>query len=602
MKVYECILSLFGGIAIFITAMNMMSSNLQKLAGSKMKLLLTKKANSNIIYAGIGAIIAMVIQSSAAVSVMSIGFVNADMINLSQATAVIMGANFGSSIIGVLASLDSLNINVYFSFISFAGIVFTFFKKEKLKTIGGIICGLGMIFIGLNLMKESCNHDSFKDILRSTLEKIDFPLALLLIGLLFTSLIQSSSAMTGLIIVMVQGGSMDMKSGLFIILGANIGSCSTAIISTLGKSLNSRRTGIICLMFKTFGTFVFTVITWLFDSKIIKILEKINKNPAMQIAWFNVFFKLFSTLISLPIIKIFVLISTKIIKGEHDKNKVKQWRKAFNHINRRFLKVPEIAEEQIKKEIKDIMDLSRKNMNINVSELLEQNNHYTEEIYVTNDLINFLNFDLVKFLVKLSQQVKSELSDETTNNFLLLNHIIKINRYIAEINEINIAMKNKEIKFDENSIKSINSLNELINQLFDLAIKYIDNIQDNKNGSYMAITEKFKYLKNNLFQEKSNNIITGKISVALGFKFIFIISNFEKICTNLERSILVLKKEKLNIKNKSFEQRKDYDILLIKHKHKNSMQTDSTSRNRLSLKSDSSNVVHIGDKINKSIN
>ena len=250
MKVYECILSLFGGIAIFITAMNMMSSNLQKLAGSKMKLLLTKKANSNIIYAGIGAIIAMVIQSSAAVSVMSIGFVNADMINLSQATAVIMGANFGSSIIGVLASLDSLNINVYFSFVSFAGIVFTFFKKEKLKTIGGIICGLGMIFIGLNLMKESCNHDSFKNILRSTLEKIDFPLALLLIGLLFTSLIQSSSAMTGLIIVMVQGVSMDMKSGLFIILGANIGSCSTAIISTLGKSLNSRRTGIICFFSK----------------------------------------------------------------------------------------------------------------------------------------------------------------------------------------------------------------------------------------------------------------------------------------------------------------------------------------------------------------
>ena len=278
-------------------------------------------------------------------------------------------------------------------------------------------------------------------------------------------------------------------------------------------------------------------------------------------------------MISLPIIKIFVLISTKIIKGEHDKRKVKQWRKAFNHINRRFLKVPEIAEEQIKKEIKDIMDLSRKNMNINVSEILEQNNHYTEEIYVTNDLINFLNFDLVKFLVKLSQQVKSELSDETTNNFLLLNHIIKINRYITEINEINIAMKNKEIKFDENSIKSINSLNELINQLFDLAIKYIDNIQDNKNGPYMAITEKFKYLKNNLFQENSNNIITGRISVALGFKFIFIISNFEKIC-----------------------------ILLIKHKHKNSMQTDSTSRNRLSLKSDSSNVVHTGDKINKSIN
>ena len=171
MKVYECILSLFGGIAVFIAAMNLMSSNLQKIAGSKMKLLLTKKANSRFIYAGIGAIIAMVIQSSAAVSVMSIGFVNADMINLSQATAVIMGANFGCSIIGILASLESLNINVYFSFISFIGIILTFIKKEKIKCIGGIICGLGMIFIGLNLMKKSCDHESFKKVLRSTFEK-----------------------------------------------------------------------------------------------------------------------------------------------------------------------------------------------------------------------------------------------------------------------------------------------------------------------------------------------------------------------------------------------------------------------------------------------
>ena len=318
MKLYECILSLFGGIAVFIAAMNMMSSNLQKLAGSKMKLLLTKKASNNLIYAGIGTIIAMVIQSSSAVSVMSIGFVNADILNLSQATAVIMGANFGSSIIGVLASLDSLNIDVYFSFVSFIGIVFSFFKKEKLKIIGGIICGLGMIFIGLNLMKESCDHDSFKKVLRDILEKIEFPLALLLLGLVFTALIQSSSAMTGLIIVMVQGGSMNMRSGLFIIIGSNIGTSATAIISTIGKSLNARRTGIIHLIFKIFGTFIFTIFVWIFNSEIINFLEKLNNKPAMQLAWFNVFFKLVSTLISLPLINILIFISTKIIKGENE--------------------------------------------------------------------------------------------------------------------------------------------------------------------------------------------------------------------------------------------------------------------------------------------
>ena len=600
MKVHECILSLFGGIAVFITAMNLMSSNLQKIAGSKMKLLLTQKANNSLIYAAIGAIIAMVIQSSAAVTVMAIGFVNADMINLSQASAVIMGANFGCSIIGVLASLESLNINVYFSFVSFIGIVFTFFKKEKFQAIGGIICGLGMIFIGLNLMKESCDHESFKNVLRSALIKIDFPLFLVLIGTIFTALIQSSSAMTGLIIVMVQGDAMDMKSGLFIILGANIGTSATTIISTIGKSLNSRRTGIIYLIFKIFGTGIFTIFTWIFSNGIIKILGKINKNPAMQIAWFNVFFKLFSSLISLPIRNIFVFIATKIIKGEKEKSDKKQWRKAFKYINKRFLKVPIIAEEQIKKEIKIIIDLSKKNMDINISELLEQNNKYNAEINVTKDLINYLNFESAKFLVKIKKPINEKIDDEISNNFLLLNHLIKINKYINEIFEINIKMKNKEIKFNEEEIKDITNLKELINKLFDLVIKSFDENHENKNGEYIMLIEKIRKIQNSLFQQNYINTITGKISVSLGFNFIYILSDFEKICSNLEKMITIIKKEKGNLKNKSFEHRNDYDILLIKHK--NSLLINSSSRNTLSLDKGSIKDENTNDKLNKSIN
>ena len=600
MKVHECILSLFGGIAVFITAMNLMSSNLQKIAGSKMKLLLTQKANNSLIYAAMGAIIAMVIQSSAAVTVMAIGFVNADMINLSQASAVIMGANFGCSIIGVLASLESLNINVYFSFVSFIGIVFTFFKKEKFQAIGGIICGLGMIFIGLNLMKESCDHESFKNVLRSALIKIDFPLFLVLIGTIFTALIQSSSAMTGLIIVMVQGDAMDMKSGLFIILGANVGTSATTIISTIGKSLNSRRTGIIYLIFKIFGTGVFTIFTWIFSNGIIKILGKINKNPAMQIAWFNVFFKLFSSLISLPIRNIFVFIATKIIKGEKEKSNKQQWRKAFKYINKRFLKVPIIAEEQIKKEIKIIIDLSKKNMDINISELLEQNNKYNAEINVTKDLINYLKFESAKFLVKIKKPINEKIDDEISNNFLLLNHLIKINKYINEIFEINIKMKNKEIKFNEEEIKDITNLKELINKLFDLVIKSFDENHENKNGEYIMLIEKIRKIQNSLFQQNYINTITGKISVSLGFNFIYILSDFEKICSNLEKMITIIKKEKGNLKNKSFEHRNDYDILLIKHK--NSLQINSSSRNTLSLDKGSIKDENTNDKLNKSIN
>ena len=590
MKLYECILSLFGGIAVFIAAMNMMSSNLQKLAGSKMKLLLTKKASNNLIYAGIGTIIAMVIQSSSAVSVMSIGFVNADILNLSQATAVIMGANFGSSIIGVLASLDSLNIDVYFSFVSFIGIVFSFFKKEKLKIIGGIICGLGMIFIGLNLMKESCDHDSFKKVLRDILEKIEFPLALLLLGLVFTALIQSSSAMTGLIIVMVQGGSMNMRSGLFIIIGSNIGTSATAIISTIGKSLNARRTGIIHLIFKIFGTFIFTIFVWIFDSEIINFLEKLNNKPGMQLAWFNVFFKLVSTLISLPLINILIFISTKIIKGENDKNKKKQWKKAFNHINKRFLKVPVIAEQQIKKEIKDIISLSKENMDINIKELLEQKSQYIEEINIRNEMINYLNNESLKFLIKLSKEINEKTHEEIRYIFLLLNHIIKINMNIQEIYQINKLMKKEGIKFKENAIDNLNNISEFILKLFELTIKYIEN----KKGEHLFIIEKIKYLENKLLQENYNEIIKGEKSVSLGLYFISLISFLVNISFNLEKIISIFKQEIINTKNKSFEHIKDC-ILLIRD-------TNSNSTKRISLESSSIKNECINEKINQSIN
>ena len=216
MRIHECIISLLGGTGLFIAAMNIMSSNLQKVAGAGMRRLLAKITDNRFAGVGIGAIVTMIIQSSAATTVM-VGFVNAETMNLHQATAVIMGANIGTTITGILASLQSLNLSMYFSFLTFIGVILMFFKKDVLKNVGGIISGLGMIFIGLDIMSDSSKDDSIKSVLKLGIGKIDFPLVLLLIGISFTGLMQSSSAMTGLIIVMVQGGSMEMGSALFII-------------------------------------------------------------------------------------------------------------------------------------------------------------------------------------------------------------------------------------------------------------------------------------------------------------------------------------------------------------------------------------------------
>ena len=425
MKIHECIISLLGGTGLFIAAMNIMSSSLQKVAGAGMRRLLAKITDNRFAGVGIGAVVTMIIQSSAATTVMVIGFVNAETMNLHQATAIIMGANIGTTITGILASLQSLNLSLYFSFLTFIGVILMFFKKDFLKNLGGIISGLGMIFIGLDIMSDSCKDDSIKDVFKSGLEKIDFPLALIFLGIVFTAIMQSSSAITGLVIVMVQGNSMEMGSALFIMLGANIGTCVTALISTIGTSINAKRTGIIHLLFNLFGTFIFTIFIWILKSQVIELLGKITSKKAMQIAWFHLFFNIITTLILLPLINILVLVACKIIKEKNGRLEKKPI-KAFKYINKRFLFAPDIAAEQIKKEIKNMAELAKKNLERSITELLEQSSEYIEEISAREDLIDFLNIETTKFLVKLTPSINEKTAEDVSTYFHLLNDIERI--------------------------------------------------------------------------------------------------------------------------------------------------------------------------------
>ena len=448
MKIYECIISLLAGTGVFIAAMNMMSSNLQKVAGAGMRRLLGKITNNRFAAVGIGAVVTMIIQSSAATTVMTIGFVNAETMNLHQATAVIMGANIGTTITGILASLQSLNLTIYFSFLAFIGVVLMFFKKDIVKNIGGIVCGLGMIFIGLDIMSDSCKDDSIKNVFKDGLEKINFPLALLILGVIFTALMQSSSAMAGLVIVMVQGGSMEMGSAFFIILGSNIGTCVTALISTIGTNTNAKRAGIIHLLFNVFGTVLFTIFIWIFKKNVQQFLELITSKPAMQIAWFHVFFNIITTVILLPLINILVVVSCKIIKEKKGKStENKKQIMGFKYINKRFLLAPDIAVEQIKKEIKNMANLAKINLNRSVSELLEQNSEYIEEISAREDLIDFLNIETTKFLVKIAPSLNEKTQEDISKYFHLLNDIERIGDHAKIILDESKEMRNKGLKF-----------------------------------------------------------------------------------------------------------------------------------------------------------
>ena len=389
MTVFLCILALLAGSGVFMAGMNMLSSNLEKIAGNKMKSLLGKISNNRFAGVGIGASVTAIIQSSAATTVMAIGFVNAGVMTLMQATAIIMGANIGTTVTGLLVSLSSFDISLYFSVFTFIGIMMMFIKNDKVKIIGGILAGLGLLFVGLDLMSNAFNDPAIKEFFIEIFTSINFPLLLILCGIVFTALLQSSSAATGLVIVMVGNGAIDVSSALFIILGSNIGTCVTAIIASIGTTTNAKRTAFIHLAFNVIGTIIFTIFIWIFTPYIVSFLDAIfPNNGEMQIALFHIIFNVTTTLLLLPFIKWLVRLAELVIR-----EKKKESAPAFTlkYVDDRLLTTPPIALMQVKKEVEYMASLANENLERSFDVIFLKDKTKIDKVYEVEEHINFMN-------------------------------------------------------------------------------------------------------------------------------------------------------------------------------------------------------------------
>ena len=237
MPLLQSLIWLLAGVGVFIVGMNFLSDALEKSAGSGMKRLLEKISNNRISGVGIGAGVTAIIQSSSATSVMVIGLVNAGVMTLMQATPIIMGANIGTTVTGVLVALKNDYFNMLMYLLAFAGVMMGFFKSERVKLAGLLCSGLGLIFVGLEVMSSDAafGNDLVEQLFIGIFEKVNHPILLILIGVVFTGLIQSSSAATGVVITMVGTGVLQLDLALFIVLGANIGTCVTALLASVGE-------------------------------------------------------------------------------------------------------------------------------------------------------------------------------------------------------------------------------------------------------------------------------------------------------------------------------------------------------------------------------
>lgn len=530
MGILEAILLLLAGVGVFIVGMNMLGDGLEKSAGGSLKRLLGKISNNRFAGIGIGAIVTAIIQSSSATSVMVIGFVNAGIMTLFQGVSIVLGASIGTTVTGILVSLQNLPISDFVMILTFIGIMMTFIKSEKVKQFGGILCGFGLIFVGLELMGNSLrNSEEVNSFFISLFKKIDFPLLLILFGALFTALIQSSSAATGIFITMVGTGSLEMGAAIFLVMGANIGTCITGVLASLGASPNAKRVSFVQVLSKVFGMVLFTAVVWPLQEEVVALLQKIPGEATMQIAWFHVIFNVVTAACLTPFIPQLVKFANFAIKDKE----VESESMTFRYVDDRFLKTPAIAMMQVKKEIEYMGQLAMQNITNSFQALEGKADEFVPAIAENEETIDFTNKALTKYLIKLSPLVDAIDEKNIGSYFHVLNDLERIGDHAENFGEIATEMQEKGLTFSENANGELKNMQEKIVRMFEIAQKAFDDGKSTPLAELTALENEVDELKRTLTTKHYTRLAEGLCKVELSPYFSSYVTGLERVADHL---------------------------------------------------------------------
>ena len=527
---------LLAGVGIFIVGMNFMGDALEKSAGSGMKRLLEKISNNRISGVGIGAGVTAIIQSSSATSVMVIGLVNAGVMTLMQATPIIMGANIGTTITGVIVALKNDYFNMIMYLLAFAGVMMSFFKKEKIKIAGSLCCGLGLIFVGLEVMssEQAFGNPLVEKLFINIFRTIDFPLLLIFVGIIFTALIQSSSAATGVVITMVGAGILSLDLALFIVLGANIGTCVTALLASVGANANSKRVALIHFTFNVIGTAIFTAIIWLFKDNVVNLLVSILPgedimSAQMRLSVFHVIFNLSTTCMLLPFVKHLVKLSCMIIK---DKNENAECL-TLKYVDDRLLSMPPVALMQVKKEMDYMLSLVEENTALAFVAMETGSAEHSEHIRTNEDIINFTNSALTQFLIKLSVNVEESDEKVIGSYFHVLNDLERIGDHAENFHEIGVEMIDKNISFSPKALGGITMMRDRIMQMFDISKEIFENLDKEKLPDLTVLEQGVDDMKREFIASHFARLAEGNCSVDVSPYYSSVITGLERVADHL---------------------------------------------------------------------
>lgn len=536
------LLTLLAGIGVFLIACQMMSSNLEAASSEKLKKLFSKASGSKLMGVGIGALGTAAIQSSGATTVMTIGFVNAGIISLAQAATIIYGANIGTTVTAQIVALgmfggNSVSTSVIFS--AFAGLgafLSIFAKKSGPKTLGGILAGFGLLFVGLELMSGSMEAFAALDGVKTFLAGIGNPILLVLLGAVFTAIIQSSSVMTSIALAMVVTGLIGIDQGIYLTMGSNIGSCVVAVIAGVTSGTNAKRTALIHLLFNCTGVVIFMlaalVLGW-FDISYGSLFERLFPSaPQVQLAMFHTFFNTTTVALMLPLTGALVGLVSKLIPERTVQQNAEF---SLRYVDENMLRTPPVAVSQVKREILRMADIAMENVDRALYMAVELDFSGKEPFARDERQLNYINRELVNYVVVLSGRSGLGEKDRAylSGTYRNIRDLERIGDYAENIVEYATALADSAQQFSDDAKYEISQMKTLLHQLYDNAIDAY------QNESFMALD------KANVIEEEIDDYTKrmeeghiarmekGICTPSVGAQYLELSSNAERIADHL---------------------------------------------------------------------
>ena len=469
------ILSLLGGLALFLYGMQMMSGGLEAAAGNKMKQILEKLTANRFLAVAVGAAITAVIQSSSATTVMVVGFVNSGMMTLSQAVWIIMGANIGTTITGQLIALDVGMLAPLFAFAGVAMVVFL--KNPKAHHYGEILAGLGVLFIGMGMMSDSMRPlrevSEFVDLMT----KFSNPVIGIGVGALFTAVIQSSSASVGILQSLASNGLIGLGDAVFVLFGQNIGTCITAVLAAIGTSKNAKRTTLIHLSFNVIGTTIFTIVCLLFP--LTALVENFTPgNAPAQIANMHTLFNIVTTLLLLPFGQYLAVLAEKILPDSKEEDQA-EGLLAFT--NDEFMKnnlqlgFSAVYLKQLGEEISKMLHLAKDNVDLCFQAIIDKDLVAAEKADEAEETIDLMNKELGRYISKILIHDKTGNDIEAIEEyFRVIGNIERIGDHAVNIGGYVYVMDKNDIAFSEGAVAELRKMQEVCETAMNLLVNMDD--------------------------------------------------------------------------------------------------------------------------------